>query len=365
MLASCDLVFLHSSDELYGADRMLLELVSAVPDELSVEVWLPTDLPHVDAPLCAVLTERGTTVRHLDLPIMRRAYRGPRGLAGLLTRQLSLVRELRRRRPRTVYCTTSASLLAAPVARAVGIGKVIGHIQEIWSESDRRVLSPFAAACHTLLAISTSAAAPLPARLRDRTVVVPNATPPPEETVLLAERTGVLRYVVASRWNGWKGHRTLLAAWERVPHAGHLVVLGGPPASGDAVDVAELVARLSRPDTVTLVGEVVDPAPFLVAADVAIVPSDEPEPFGLVAIEAFARGRPVVGSAAGGMLDIITPQHDGWLFPPGDVEALAQVLSGLTREAVNEAGSRALQTYERRYTRTAFAARWRKAVQFD
>ena len=42
-----DLVFIHPSDELYGADRMLLQLLASVGEGHSVEVWLPTDLPHV------------------------------------------------------------------------------------------------------------------------------------------------------------------------------------------------------------------------------------------------------------------------------------------------------------------------------
>src|SRR5206468_4143287 len=95
-------------------------------------------------------------------------------------------------------------------------------------------------------------------------------------------RAGPLRYVVASRWNGWKGHRTLLAAWEAAGAPGRLVVLGGAPASGDRTDVPGLVAGLSDPASVQVVGEVADPSPWFVEADVVLVPSDAPEPFGLV-----------------------------------------------------------------------------------
>lgn len=358
-----DLVFIHPSDELYGADRMLLELLSAVGDGRSTEVWLPTDLPHVADPLCALLIARGVTVRHLDLPIMRRAYRTPRGLAGLVAKEARLVRELVRARPRTVYCTTSAAFLAAPASRLAGVGQVIGHVQEIWSSADRRVLAPAAAAAHTLVAISGPAAGSLPARLAARTTIVPNATPDPGPGRPLAGRSGPLQYVVASRWNGWKGHRTLLAAWDRLTDPGHLVVLGGPPGSGESVDVAGLVAGLRVPSSVTVVGDVADPAPYLEAADVALIPSDDPEPFGLVAIEAFARGRPVIGSAAGGLLDIVTPGRDGWLFTPGDVSELAALLAGLDRESVTTAGQQAQKTYQSRFTTEVFRANWNAAVR--
>ena len=44
------------------------------------------------------------------------------------------------------------------------------------------------------------------------------------------------------------------------------------------------------------------------------------------AVEAFTRGRPVIGSAAGGIRDIVKPERNGLLVPPGDVERLADAL---------------------------------------
>ena len=364
------LVLVHPSDELYGADRMLLEMVEAARDDPRVtglEVWLPTDLDH-PAPglsLCGVLEARGVTVRHLDVPVLRRAYRTPGGLARLAGRAARLRGELRRTRPATVYCTSSATLLAAPVARLARVPRVLGHVQEIWTRADLGALTLPARCCDRLVAISTASAGSLPALLRRRTTVVPNGSPDPGPPVPLTGRSGGLRFVVASRWNGWKGHRTLLAAWDAAGVDGTLTVLGGAPASGERTDVPALVAGLARPDSVEVVGEVSDPSPWFVDADVVVVPSDRPEPFGLVAIEAFARARPVLASAGGGLVDIVTPEVDGWLFPPGDVAALTAVLQRLDRAAVTAAGGRARETYEARFTEREFAGRWRSVVLGD
>ncbi|MGI3783734.1 MAG: glycosyltransferase family 4 protein, partial [Janthinobacterium lividum] len=262
----------------------------------------------------------------------------------------------------TVYCTSSATLLAAPVARLARVPRVVGHVQEIWSRADVAALSLPARCCGRLVAISGAAAGALPAGLARRTTVVPNGSPDPGPPVPLAGRTGDLRFVVASRWNGWKGHRTLLAAWDEAQAPGTLVVLGGAPASGERTDVPALVATLRTPGSVQVVGEVADPSPWLEAADVVLVPSDAPEPFGLVAIEALARARPVLASAGGGLVDIVTPEVDGWLFPPGDVAALAAVLRRLDRSTVTAAGVRARETYEARFTEREFARRWREVV---
>src|SRR4051795_10165560 len=228
------LVFVHPSDELYGADRMLLAMVEAARDDPRVpglEGWLPTDLapPAPELSLCRLLEERGVVVRHLDLPVLRRAYRTPAGLArlarrgaGLLGRVrpprgsagyfhstgAGLLGRLRRSRVSTVYCTSSATLLAAPVARLAGVPRVLGHVQEIWSRADLAALALPARSCHQLVAISGAAAGSLPQALLRRTTVVPNGSPDPGTPVPLDGRTGPLRSLVASRWNGWKGHRT-------------------------------------------------------------------------------------------------------------------------------------------------------------
>jgi glycosyltransferase involved in cell wall biosynthesis len=358
------LLFLHPSDELYGADRMLLEMLASVPAGVEVEVWVPNDLAHPPdgQSLCQELTRRGMKVRHVGLPILRRAYGTPRGAADLLARSGKLVRALRQARPSAVYCTTSAAFLCAPLARLAGVRRVIGHVQEIWSGTDAVVLTGPARACDTLLCISDAVAASLPSTLRRRTVVVPNGTVEPVGVTAVAERTGPLRFLVASRWNGWKGHGTLLEAWNRASDPGHLTVLGGKPLSGESVDVVALVAGLDDPSSVSVVGEVADSSQAYEDADVVVVPSDQPEPFGLIAIEAFARGRPVIASAAGGLTDIVTDGRDGWLFPPRDSTALGALLSSLTRDDVQAAALVARQTFRERFTAERFAENWRQAV---
>jgi glycosyltransferase involved in cell wall biosynthesis len=62
-------------------------------------------------------------------------------------------------------------------------------------------------------------------------------------------------------------------------------------------------------------------------ASVVVVPSLWPEPFGLVGIEAFAAGRPVIASATGGIPEWLQDGVSGRLVPAGDVRALSSALS--------------------------------------
>jgi glycosyltransferase involved in cell wall biosynthesis len=64
-------------------------------------------------------------------------------------------------------------------------------------------------------------------------------------------------------------------------------------------------------------------------AAICVVPSLWEEPFGMVAVEAMAVGRPVVAARGGGLSAIIDDGVTGLLFEPGDAQALTESLGRL------------------------------------
>jgi glycosyltransferase involved in cell wall biosynthesis len=64
---------------------------------------------------------------------------------------------------------------------------------------------------------------------------------------------------------------------------------------------------------------------------VVSVPSRWLETGPLVAMEALAAGVPVLGSALGGLLELVEPGTTGWLVPHDDVEAWSKQLAALSR----------------------------------
>jgi glycosyltransferase involved in cell wall biosynthesis len=83
---------------------------------------------------------------------------------------------------------------------------------------------------------------------------------------------------------------------------------------------------------------------ILAATDVCVHPSLK-EPLGRAVMEAMALGLPVVGTAVGGIPEMIVSGHTGILVPPADSEALADAVIGLLldpgkRRMFGEAGRR-------------------------
>ena len=71
---------------------------------------------------------------------------------------------------------------------------------------------------------------------------------------------------------------------------------------------------------------------FFARIDILIVPSHE-EPFGIVLLEAMAAGIPVIATARGGPLDIISSPLEGILVSPRDPHALANAIQSLADDS--------------------------------
>jgi glycosyltransferase involved in cell wall biosynthesis len=171
-----------------------------------------------------------------------------------------------------------------------------------------------------VLAVSGAVARPhLAARawMRDRTRVLYN---PVEDAVARPARApgAPFTFGFLGRLGADKGIRTLLAAFAGLDVDARLVVAGRGPEE-DAVRRAGVDYR----GWVDHAGK----EALLAAVDCLVVPSEWPDPAPLVVNEARARGITVVGTTAGGIPELVAPEHRPLLVPPRDVGALADALT--------------------------------------
>jgi len=131
-----------------------------------------------------------------------------------------------------------------------------------------------------------------------------------------------------------KGAHDVLAALAHLHAAGHadarLVLIGAPwPGFAAALDALPAAVRAA----VLVLPYASDAVKYdaYAAADVFTLPS-RTDSFGIVYLEAWCAGLPVVGARAGGVPDVITDGTDGILVPFGDPPALAGALARLLRD---------------------------------
>ena len=110
-------------------------------------------------------------------------------------------------------------------------------------------------------------------------------------------------------------------------------MLAGPCTRPDYLDAIDTrirasphAARVRRLGPVNSAGR--DLVDAYHACDVFALPSRH-EPFGLVVLEAWSAGKPVVASAVGGLRDLIADGENGFLTPPGEPDTLADRLREL------------------------------------
>lgn len=128
-----------------------------------------------------------------------------------------------------------------------------------------------------------------------------------------------------------KGQQTAVDALSLLRRRGcdaRLVIAGDGPARAD---LERRVRALDLDGAVEFRGTVWPDAPLWLEADVFVLPSHE-EPQGLVVLEAFAAGVPVVASATGGIEEMVMHDDNGLLCPPRDAAVLASAFQRLSSD---------------------------------
>ncbi|HEY7509969.1 MAG TPA: glycosyltransferase [Vicinamibacteria bacterium] len=254
----------------------------------------------------------------------------------------ALAGAIRRFRPHLVNTHLfRSSLVAAPLARALGVRRVVEtyHGREGWRRS--RLSRSFWAdrvvgrAVDLFVAVSRAAADFLveskrvPAR---KVVVVPNGRDldlfrPGDGGAALRAQLGIAASTpvvgVVARLEPQKGHAYALEAFAEVRRArpAARMLLAGDGSLRAALE--SHAAALGLRDAVVFLGHRTDLPPVIDAMDLVLLPSLY-EGMPLSVIEASAMGKPVVATAIDGTPEVLEDGQTGLLVPPGDAPALAR-----------------------------------------
>jgi len=262
------------------------------------------------------------------------------GLVFWLALPLRIARLLRELRPAAVICQTAYDAAAALVARVIARvpARVVVEVHGDWRTSTRlygsparralsllgdavaaaalrradavRTVSPFTAGLVRELGVEP--AADFPAYMDLDPFVAPRSPLPAAPAVLFV---GVLE--------AYKNVDGLAKAWQlaapRLPGASLRIVGKGARADVAESLVREHGVRWDRDLSAVEVAAAIDDAWVLV------LPSRS-EGMGRVLVEAFCRGRGVVGTRAGSIPDLVSDEVSGLLVEPDDPQALADAL---------------------------------------
>ncbi len=170
-----------------------------------------------------------------------------------------------------------------------------------------------------------------------------------------------------ARLTRWKGQMVLLEAVARLKGNFRLVLTGDTSDKTGAENcfTQELKARAKEAgisDKLVFAGHVANMPLAYAVADLAVLPSLDPEPFGRTAVEAQAAALPVIVSDAGGFRETVRDEdalsdssasRTGWRVPPGNVDALTetlQIVTNLSQDKLSTIGHMARQWVMENFT---------------
>jgi len=144
----------------------------------------------------------------------------------------------------------------------------------------------------------------------------------------------------------YKGIETLLQAWHLLDETIPLKIVGQGPLEillkSNLPPGVEYLGQLPREKVLSLMQE----------ANLVVFPSEWYEPFGIVMIEAFATGLPVIATRLGSAAEIVRDGTSGWHFNPEDPQDLARIirLAWSNPEEMKHRGEMARKQYEDYYS---------------
>ena len=388
------ILFLNPSGLFGGAERSLLDIIaslaSARPD------WEMRLVAGSDGPLIRRASAMNIAASVLPMPAMLAqvgdsAVRSSAGAmrvrlslaANLLSAALAtnryarmLAREIEQVAPTLIY-TNGFKMHVIGTWAARSKAPVLWHIHDYVGARPvmSRLMRRQASRCAGAITNSDSVRGDFSRVCRDRVAAttVYNAvdldhfapTGPAADLDALARMSaavpGTVRVGLVATMARWKGHQSFLRAIAELPAdvraRVRAYVIGGAiyPTRGSQSSADELRAsaeRLGISECVGFTGFVDDVASAIRALDIVVHASTEPEPFGMVIVEAMACERAVIASQEGGAAELFVDGENALGHPPGDSEALAERILRLTgdkelRSRLGKAGrATALRLYE-------------------
>lgn len=367
---SHSILFLDHAPAIGGAERSLLLLLK----HLDRSRFQP-HLACAGGLLAEQATALGVPVHLIPMPRLRRS---PRFVLDLIAGARAIARLTRQIDAALLHANTVRSAFYAAVAARLADIPFVWHMRDFWlTESrprqfwaDRLGKWLLCAAAARVIANSYAVAAHLPCPAK--VTVVHNGVEVEQFDPTMDGMPFHCQYGIPTdapligtigRLRPWKGQdrflRVLAQVREALPETWGVVVGGTPFAVEDDYPqrLRRLAADLELEDQVVFAGHLEDVRPALAAMDVFVHPGD-PEPFGLVNVEAMAMSKPVVAFAHGALPEIVVDGETGVLVTPGSEDAMAQSITTLLHdpEKIKAMGKRGRERVASRFTAERMAA---------
>lgn len=336
-----NILYLHAGAELYGADKVLLELVSGVDKEKYT--------PHVILPTNGLLVEemikRNITVSVLNYPILRRRIFNFSGMIkycfSLLKYSLKLTKYVKDNKIELVHINTTAVLEGIFISKINKI-PLLWHVHEIITKPrfvyklTSLVVNLFSDEVITVSEATKKHLINSGNMTPNKISVIYNGVNKQEynneqNTSYLYKEFNIPNNAkvlgMIGRVNSWKGQKDFIKAVEPIlmnNNSVYALLVGGIFEGEERFmnELTEMVKNSPAKNQIRISDFRTDIANIHNMFDIFILPSTNPDPLPTVVLEAMASQKPIVGYNHGGIMEMVQDKYNGLLVEPGNIREL-------------------------------------------
>lgn len=344
-----NILVIHQSAEMYGSDKMLYLTI----ESLDKNKFYPIIVLPEEGPLKDEFEKKGIEVVIAPVLKVYRSMFTPKNLLRFfkdIKKGIAILDLLNKKYNfDIVYSNTLAVLLGMVYARKRKI-KHVWHVHEIITSPTLIAnLFPVLLYRYADITVCNSHATEENLtkklnKLSQKSIVIQNGLdaeiyPDPEPHRYSRETLGFsssdIIITLLGRIGWFKGHKWLLSTYIEFLNSDNIKILFvGSPVPGQEHYQEELESMIREnhlEDKIKIIPFTKNLNSIWNITDIGIVPSTESEPFGLVAVEAMLRSKPVIASNHGGLKEIVVNNQTGYLVEPSNSKALADSIFKLAK----------------------------------
>ncbi|MDE0724253.1 MAG: glycosyltransferase family 4 protein [Alphaproteobacteria bacterium] len=143
---------------------------------------------------------------------------------------------------------------------------------------------------------------------------------------------GVPILMLPGRLTRWKGQADFIKALADMKDLDWFAILAGGAEErqeGYLSELKDMAKAYGISERIVFTGNVENIVPYYALSDIIVCPSNKPEAFGRVPVEAGSMAKPIVATAHGGALETIKDGETGFHFAVGDTSGMAKILRSL------------------------------------
>ena len=344
------ILYLHAGAEMYGADKVLLELIKGLnKDEFEAHVILPNN-----GVLVGALESVGAKVKVIDYPILRRKFFNPKGILeyfGSYNRYSKQIAKYAKENGITLIHNNTTAVLEGIYLKSKLKLPLVWHVHEIIVKP--KAISDFinflmGRYADKIVTVSNAVANHVKGSrfVKGNQVQViyngvDNTVYHEMDASAVREQFGIAKDVLVigmvGRVNAWKGQGDFLEAVTPILQANPKAIafLAGSAFEGEEwrgeeleknVSESPVAGQIKRIDYYSKTTELYN------MFDIFILPSTNPDPLPTVVLEAMACGKPVVGYRHGGVCEMVKEGENGILATPNQPAELSKAIEELVED---------------------------------